>query len=433
MKRFIFALLFAVSFLSGVQTEKPLIHVNLSLNTAEVNAVFNDLGLKGRDFFQVFNLDDKLVEALTNHPGELFISLSIYNNEVKAALLTNSGLLFKKVKYLQDLEKSPNSNTIFYLNASPELFPEEQLKIVQNRLIHSRVSMEKLLYLEINLSTEFKRIVYERMQVNDMPATNPYFSSFKYVDSVSLGFSLNNLEVSLLLSDTSKSREAQTFADYLIVQSSLWLDNQQSSSSFLPLSSKFQLSDMQREIFRRIVDNSGTTVFENELIVYSLLHEMEQEALLSDLKLLTEQKKLESREVAALDSAQKICSQMQAGRFQVDNASKLTFSKEIRLEFSRSLLHCAVIGSDPAIVKKLLELGYPVDSQDYDEETPLHLAARMGNSDIVQILVGHGANRDLLNIDDLSPYNIAEEEGFLELLPILTPSVQNEDFLMLED
>ena len=433
MKRFIFALLFAVSFLSGVQTEKPLIHLNLSLNTAEVNAVFNDLGLKGRDFFQVFNLDDKLVEALTNHPGELFISLSIYNNEVKAALLTNSGLLFKKVKYLQDLEKSPNSNTIFYLNASPELFPEEQLKIVQNRLIHSRVSMEKLLYLEINLSTEFKRIVYERMQVNDMPATNPYFSSFKYVDSVSLGFSLNNLEVSLLLSDTSKSREAQTFADYLIVQSSLWLDNQQSSSSFLPLSSKFQLSDMQREIFRRIVDNSGTTVFENELIVYSLLHEMEQEALLSDLKLLTEQKKLESREVAALDSAQKICSQMQAGRFQVDNASKLTFSKEIRLEFSRSLLHCAVIGSDPAIVKKLLELGYPVDSQDYDEETPLHLAARMGNSDIVQILVGHGANRDLLNIDDLSPYNVAEEEGFLELLPILTPSVQNEDFLMLED
>ena len=433
MKRFIFALLFAVGSLIGVQTEKPLIHVNLSLNTAEVNAVFTDLGLKGRDFFQVFNFDDKLVEALTNHPGELFISLSIYNNEVKAALLTESGLLFKKTKYLQDLEKSPNSNAIFYLNASPELFPEEQLKIVQNRLIHSRVSMKKLLYLEINLSTEFKKLVYERMQVNDMPATNPYFSSFKYVDSVSLGFSLNNLEASLLLSDTSKSREAQTFADYLIVQSSLWLDNQQSSSSFLPLSLKFQLSDMQREIFRRIVDNSGTTVFENELIVYSLLHEMEQEALLSDLKLLTEQKKLESREVAVLDSAQKICSQMQAGQFQVDHASKLTFPKEIRLEFSRSLLHCAVIGSDPAIVEKLLELGYPVDSQDYDEETALHLAARMGNSDIVQILVGHGANRDLLNIDDLSPYNVAEEEGFLELLPMLTPSVQNEDFLMLED
>ena len=88
MKRFIFALLFTVSYLSSVQTEKPLIHVNLSLNTAEVNAVFTDLGLKGRDFFQVFNFDDKLVEALTNHPGELFISLSIYNNEVKAALLT---------------------------------------------------------------------------------------------------------------------------------------------------------------------------------------------------------------------------------------------------------------------------------------------------------------------------------------------------------
>lgn len=433
MKRFLLALLLFVSSISGVQTEKPLLHVNLSLNTAEINAVFNDLGLNGKELFQGFNFDEKLVDALTKQPGELFISLSVYNNEIKAAFLTESGLKFKKVDYLQELEKSPNSNVLFYLNATSQLFPEEQLKIVQNRLIHSRISMKKLLYLEINLSTEFKKLVYERMQVNDVPSANPYFGSFQFVDSVSLGFSLNNLELSLLLSDTSKSREAQTFADYLIVQSSLWLDDQQSRSSFLPPLLRFQLSDMQREILRRIINNSGTTVFENELIVYALLHEMEQEALLSDLKLLTEQKKLEIREVAIVDSAQKICSQMQAGRFLVDNARKLTFPKEIRLEFSRSLLHCAVIGSDPDIVKKLLELGYHVDSQDYDEETPLHLAARIGNSDIVQILVGHGANRDLLNIDDLSPYNVAEEEGFLELLPILTPSVQNEDFLMLED
>lgn len=73
------------------------------------------------------------------------------------------------------------------------------------------------------------------------------------------------------------------------------------------------------------------------------------------------------------------------------------------------LLHCATVGGDFEMVKKLLDEGNSPDEQDYEGNTALHLACRENRPDIAGILLDSGAKIYPKNHDEKTPLTLAEE------------------------
>lgn len=54
-----------------------------------------------------------------------------------------------------------------------------------------------------------------------------------------------------------------------------------------------------------------------------------------------------------------------------------------------------------------------------EQQTPLHIAARLGNVDNVTLLLQHGANADAVTKDLYTPLHIAAKEGNEEVASVL--------------
>jgi ankyrin repeat protein len=54
-----------------------------------------------------------------------------------------------------------------------------------------------------------------------------------------------------------------------------------------------------------------------------------------------------------------------------------------------------------------------------EQQTPLHIAARLGNVDNVTLLIQHGANSDAVTKDLYTPLHIAAKEGNEEVASVL--------------
>lgn len=59
--------------------------------------------------------------------------------------------------------------------------------------------------------------------------------------------------------------------------------------------------------------------------------------------------------------------------------------------------------------KSLISLSFFLINQ--EEQTPLHVASRLGNVDIVMLLLQHGARVDATTKDLYTPLHIAAKEG----------------------
>ena len=54
-----------------------------------------------------------------------------------------------------------------------------------------------------------------------------------------------------------------------------------------------------------------------------------------------------------------------------------------------------------------------------EQQTPLHIAARLGSVDNVLLLLQHGASPDALTKDQYTPLHIAAKEGHEEVASVL--------------
>lgn len=54
-----------------------------------------------------------------------------------------------------------------------------------------------------------------------------------------------------------------------------------------------------------------------------------------------------------------------------------------------------------------------------EQQTPLHIASRLGNVDIVMLLLQHGADLDAITKDMYTPLHIAAKEGQDEVAAVL--------------
>lgn len=63
------------------------------------------------------------------------------------------------------------------------------------------------------------------------------------------------------------------------------------------------------------------------------------------------------------------------------------------------------------IIRILLRNGAAVDARAREEQTPLHVASRLGNVDIVMLLLQHGAQPHATTKDLYTPLHIAAKEG----------------------
>ena len=61
-----------------------------------------------------------------------------------------------------------------------------------------------------------------------------------------------------------------------------------------------------------------------------------------------------------------------------------------------------------------------------EQQTPLHIASRLGNVDNVSVLLQHGASPDAVTRDMYTPLHMAAKEGFLEVVQLLLDQGANQ-------
>ena len=70
-----------------------------------------------------------------------------------------------------------------------------------------------------------------------------------------------------------------------------------------------------------------------------------------------------------------------------------------------------IVALQTDIIRILLRNGAQVDARAREQQTPLHIASRLGNVDIVMLLLQHGAQVDAVTKDMYSALHIAAKEG----------------------
>lgn len=73
------------------------------------------------------------------------------------------------------------------------------------------------------------------------------------------------------------------------------------------------------------------------------------------------------------------------------------------------LYECPSFQTD--IIRILLRNGAQVDARAREQQTPLHIASRLGNIDIAMLLLQHGAKVDTATKDMYTALHIAAKEG----------------------
>ncbi|OAQ60148.1 ankyrin repeat domain-containing protein [Pochonia chlamydosporia 170] len=88
------------------------------------------------------------------------------------------------------------------------------------------------------------------------------------------------------------------------------------------------------------------------------------------------------------------------------------------IELTELLIHAALTANE-AWVRALLELGADVTGKDDDEETALHVAARMGHEVVVRVLLENGADVSAKSNDGRTALHIAAKYGYEGVLRVL--------------
>ncbi|KAL8614687.1 hypothetical protein ACOMHN_046574 [Nucella lapillus] len=79
------------------------------------------------------------------------------------------------------------------------------------------------------------------------------------------------------------------------------------------------------------------------------------------------------------------------------------------------------------VIRILLRNGATVDAKAREQQTPLHIASRLGNVDNVVLLLQHGASADATTKDKYTPLHIAAKEGHDEVAQVLLENGASHD------
>lgn len=75
------------------------------------------------------------------------------------------------------------------------------------------------------------------------------------------------------------------------------------------------------------------------------------------------------------------------------------------------------------IIRILLRNGAQVDARAREQQTPLHIASRLGNVDIAMLLLQHGAKVDTATKDMYTALHIAAKEGQDEVIKVMEKKI----------
>ena len=67
-----------------------------------------------------------------------------------------------------------------------------------------------------------------------------------------------------------------------------------------------------------------------------------------------------------------------------------------------------------------MQVGGNVDQSDFSGNTPLHVAASLGNAQLINLLVTAGADRTLKNLGGQTPLDFAKQKGHNEVYVVYT-------------
>lgn len=441
-RSFIYMLFFAVTQVplfaqerSAVQpatgSAEPILSFNVSFNSEEIDERLLQASLDPVKVLTFIGIFEKLSLENWQSLGETTISGTLYENEVQLVMQVGDNLGKLSAKEPLDWGDIKFIGNKVLINTNPESILLEQIGVTRNRLLQARISQNKLFYAEVQFHPAYQPLLEDYSKERGVDLSNPFFQSLLSFSSLTVSLSLTSLELGVRLNDSSMKEQFAMLSNFLLVTWSNYLLNEAHKNPrwFQDLN----LSKQKRDTLLRIVQKLRTTIFDDEIFIYTLLHELEAEALQADLKILIEEHENKILASKQQSNYQLICNKMEQARFSEQEAQAIQNPNEVTLNFSRTLLHCAVIGKQVAVIRALLKNGADLNAQDYDEETVLHLAARSGDLEVIKILVQSGVDRDIVNIDDLTAYDIAEEEGFTSVLQLLVPATDPDDFLLLED
>lgn len=104
---------------------------------------------------------------------------------------------------------------------------------------------------------------------------------------------------------------------------------------------------------------------------------------------------------------------------------KLHLSSGCQHHFSMSCIHSAALGGHYHVVEFILSNGCKsVNLRDEDDETPLHLASKMGFINIVNLLMDNGADQALKNKDGVTAAMWAMTESQVDVVELLLDRAQ---------
>lgn len=88
----------------------------------------------------------------------------------------------------------------------------------------------------------------------------------------------------------------------------------------------------------------------------------------------------------------------------------------------------AIFGTDKKVLKHFIENGFYVDAKNKKGETPLHVAAKQGNTEIAKLLIENRANVNATNKKGETPLHLAAKQGNTEIVEFLIEKDADIDF-----
>lgn len=85
--------------------------------------------------------------------------------------------------------------------------------------------------------------------------------------------------------------------------------------------------------------------------------------------------------------------------------------------------------SDSSLVRALIAQEHSVRSRTLTRQTPLHVAAALGNLDVVQILLDAGSNPNAVDLLQRTPFYVAQQLGNEHIARVLSEHAQSRKLL----